>query len=217
MGLLLYYPTPVYEKEDSMSEEFNQKLEKWIIDYSKSNEEAKNWSKKFYGTGFTSYGSDNKLHEKENVFKELANGLIPAVKEFLLSIKAMEPSQIVCQDMWCTINKPTSMHQRHIHPFSACSGTYYVNAEPEMGNLNIHDPYENRIMGIMFQPDSPLAFDTYSIGVKSRKVIMFPGWVSHSVQQNLSTKDRIGVSFNYRVYYDNPDLIAGANKLPTDP
>ena len=69
MGLLLFYPTPVFEKEESMSEDFNQKLEKWIIDYSQSNEEAKNWSKKFYGTGFASYGSDNRLHEKENVLK----------------------------------------------------------------------------------------------------------------------------------------------------
>ena len=66
----------------------------------------------------------------------------------------------------------------------------------------------------MFEQDSPLAYDTYQIAVKSRKVIMFPGWVSHSVQQNLSDKDRIGISFNYRVYYDNPDLIKGANKPP---
>ena len=49
-----------------------------IIDYSKSNEEAKNWSKKFYGAGFTSYGSDNKLHEKENVFKEYVNWVVPS-------------------------------------------------------------------------------------------------------------------------------------------
>ena len=34
---------------------------------------------------------------------------------------------------------------------------------------------------------------------------MFPGWVSHSVQQNLSNKNRIGVSFNYRVFYNKSD------------
>ena len=213
-SLLYFFPTIVFEKEEAMSEDFNQKLEKWIIDYSQSNEEAKNWSKKFYGTGFTSYGSNNRLHKEENIFKELADGLTLHVKQFLSSIKALAPSQIVCQDMWCTINKPTSLHHKHIHPFSACSGTYYVNAEPEMGNLNIHDPYDNRVMGIMFETDSPLAFDTYQINVKTRKVVMFPGWVSHSVQQNLSNKNRIGVSFNYRIYYDNPDLIKGVNKPP---
>ena len=47
-------------------------------------------------------------------------------------------------------------------------------------------------MGIIFKPKSPLAFDTYAVPVKSRKVVMFPGWVSHSVQQNMSNKDRIG-------------------------
>ena len=203
MGLLLFYPTPVFEKEDSMPEDFNQKLEKCIIDYSQTNEEAINWSKKFYGKGVTSYGSDQKLHEKESIFGELAKGLTPHVKEFLDSIKAVPPKEISCIDMWCTINKTASIHPRHIHPLSACSGTYYVNADPEMGNLNIHDPYDNRAMGAMFQPDSPLAYDTYSVNVKSRKVIMFPGWVSHSVQQNLSNKDRIGVSFNFRVFYDN--------------
>ena len=34
MGLLLFYPTPVFEKEDAIPEDFNQRLEKWIIDYS---------------------------------------------------------------------------------------------------------------------------------------------------------------------------------------
>jgi len=33
MGLLLFYPTPVYEKDDAMPEDFNQRLEKKIIDY----------------------------------------------------------------------------------------------------------------------------------------------------------------------------------------
>ena len=207
MGLLLFYPTPVFDKEEAMPEDFNKRLEKWIIDYSKSNEESKNWSKQFYGAGFTSYGSDQKLHEKEEIFKELATGLVPHVKEFFTLIKAFPPKKIACADMWCTINRPTSVHPRHIHPLSACSGTYYVNAEPEMGNINIHDPYDNRAMGAMYQTDSPLAYDTYSINVKSRKAVMFPGWVSHSVQQNLSNKDRIGVSFNYRVFYDDSTLL----------
>ena len=207
MGLLLFYPTPVFEKEEAMPEDFNKRLEKWIIDYSKSNEESKNWSKQFYGAGFTSMGSDQKLHEKEEIFKELATGLVPHVKEFFTLIKALPPKKIACADMWCTINRPTSVHPRHIHPLSACSGTYYVNAEPEMGNINIHDPYDNRAMGAMYQTDSPLAYDTYSINVKSRKAVMFPGWVSHSVQQNLSNKDRIGVSFNYRVLYDDSSLL----------
>ena len=207
MGLLLFYPTPVFEKEKAMPEDFNKRLEKWIIDYSESNKESINWSKQFYGAGFTSYGSDQKLHEKEEIFKELATGLVPHIKEFLTLIKALPPKEIACSDMWCTINRPTSVHPRHIHPLSACSGTYYVNAEPEMGNINIHDPYDNRAMGAMYQSDSPLAYDTYSINVKSRKAVMFPGWVSHSVQQNLSNKDRIGVSFNYRVLYDDSTLL----------
>ena len=202
MGLILFYPSPIFEKEDVMSEEFNQKLEKWIVEYSEKDEAAKNWSQKFYGAGFTSFGSNQTLHKNEPLFQELAKGLIPSIKEFLQELKAVEPKEIYCVGMWCSINKPKSMHPRHIHPMSACSGTYYVNADPEMGNIFIHDPYDNRQMGINFKPDSPLAFDTYAVPVKSRKVIMFPGWVSHSVQQNMSDKDRIGVSFNFQVRYD---------------
>ena len=202
MGLILFYPSPIFEKEDVMSEEFNQKLEKWIVEYSEKDEAAKNWSQKFYGAGFTSFGSNQTLHKNEPLFQELAKGLIPSIKEFFQELKAVEPKEIYCVGMWCSINKPKSMHQRHIHPMSACSGTYYVNADPEMGNIFIHDPYDNRQMGVNFKPDSPLAFDTYAVPVKSRKVIMFPGWVSHSVQQNMSDKDRIGVSFNFQVRYD---------------
>ena len=41
MGLLLFYPTPVFEKEDAMPEDFNKKLEKWIMDEPRSSREAK--------------------------------------------------------------------------------------------------------------------------------------------------------------------------------
>ena len=30
MALILFYPSPVFEKEDAIPEEFNQRLEKWI-------------------------------------------------------------------------------------------------------------------------------------------------------------------------------------------
>ena len=202
MALILFYPSPVFEKEDAISEEFNQRLEKWIIEYSKKDEAAKNWSQQFYGTGFTSFGSNQMLHKNEPIFQELVQALIPTTKEYFQELQAIEPKEIFCVGMWCTINRPMSMHPRHIHPMSACSGTYYVNADPKMGNLFIHDPYDNRQMGIIFKPKSPLAFDTFAVPVKSRKVVMFPGWVSHSVQQNMSNKDRIGVSFNFQVQYD---------------
>ena len=202
MGLLLFYPTPVLEKEDAIEDSLNNNLEKKIIEFSQNDEESKNWSQKFYGTGFTSFATNQKIHLQEPLFKELSDKLLPSVKEFLNHLKAIVPTSIECTDMWCTINRPMSLHPRHIHPLSAVSGTYYVNADKDRGCLNIHDPYDNRVMGIQFQNDSPLAFDTYTLEVKSKKVILFPGWVSHSVQQNMSDKDRIGVSFNYRVYYD---------------
>ena len=200
MALILFYPSPVFEKEDAIPEEFNQRLEKWIIEYSKKDEAAKNWSQQFYGTGFTSFGSNQMLHKNEPIFQELVQALIPTTKEYFQELQTIEPKEIYCVGMWCTINRPTSGHPRHIHPLSAVSGTYYVNADKDRGCLNIHDPYDNRAMGIMFEPDSPLALDTYTLEVKSKKVILFPGWVSHSVQQNSSNKDRIGVSFNYRVF-----------------
>jgi uncharacterized protein (TIGR02466 family) len=87
---------------------------------------------------------------------------------------------------------------------------YYVQAEPESGDLSLIDP---RKQAWVTQPDfsernqmnSPVQFIVPEAGT----LIIFPSWLEHGVNQNLGNADRISIAFNINLFHErmvgNPD------------
>jgi hypothetical protein len=77
-------------------------------------------------------------------------------------------------------------------PFTA---VLYVDASPEQGNLVIENPLE---MVLMTQPVSPDV--KYPLGeeiaVSSGDLVIFPGFLRHSVKPNNTDKPRLILGFN---------------------
>jgi uncharacterized protein (TIGR02466 family) len=103
-------------------------------------------------------------------------------------------------NMWANINSPGGMNSPHIHPNSLFSGVYYVKSNPKAGRLKIYDPRP----GVQFNmpsrkegnPGKDLWRDVNIDPIPGR-IIMFPAWLWHSVEENISDKTRISVSFNF--------------------
>ena len=103
-------------------------------------------------------------------------------------------------NMWANINPPGGMNMPHIHPNSLFSGVYYVKSQPNCGRLKIFDPRP----GIQFNmpsrkqgnPGKDFWRDA-SIEPMTGRIIMFPAWLWHSVEENKSNDIRISVSFNF--------------------
>jgi uncharacterized protein (TIGR02466 family) len=103
-------------------------------------------------------------------------------------------------NMWANINPPGGMNSPHIHPNSLFSGVYYVKSNPKAGRLKIYDPRP----GVQFNmpsrkegnPGKDLWRDVNIDPIPGR-IIMFPAWLWHSVEENISDKTRISVSFNF--------------------
>lgn len=107
--------------------------------------------------------------------------------------------ELQIQNIWININTPGSYNHLHNHAGSLLSGVYYVKATPEQGNIF----FERGDNAEYFLPpmQNPNYFTSTATTYKAMTdaVYIFPGWLKHSVQPNLTKEDRISVSFNYGV------------------
>lgn len=94
---------------------------------------------------------------------------------------------------WANVNNPGSRNVIHAHKTSIFSGTYYIQGH-DTGDLRIINPAN--ILGEC-NPESPFARDFY-FTPKDKDLIMWPSWLPHEVEPNLSTRQRINIAFDVR-------------------
>jgi hypothetical protein len=125
-------------------------------------------------------------------------GLVPF---FLTSLGAFmdamgfELPEMAITQCWLNVNRPGDRHHRHHHPNSYISGVYYLDASPDCGAIAFHRP------GLVeLQPartrGTPFTFDLWREVPRSGQLLLFPSRLEHSVEPNLSTRDRLSISFN---------------------
>ena len=107
--------------------------------------------------------------------------------------------ELAIQNIWVNVNTPGSYNHLHNHAGSILSGVYYVKATPEQGNIF----FERGDNAEYFLPpmEKPNYFTSTATTYKAMTsaIYIFPGWLKHSVQPNLTSEDRISVSFNYGI------------------
>jgi len=109
---------------------------------------------------------------------------------FILNLsKAIDNFYI--SNMWGNILPKYGYNVAHTHPNSAYSGVYYLNKAENSGNLVLMDPRPGHVAEYKYGGDV-----TTVIEGTQGKLVMFPNWLEHRVEQNLSEEDRIAVSFN---------------------
>lgn len=94
-------------------------------------------------------------------------------------------------EMWGNINYPNCHNAAHTHG-EALSGVFYLQVPDSSGNLVLCNPAV-RADGRLFRPSN------FPITPKPLACIMFPSWLEHYVEPNLSSSNRISISFNMRI------------------
>ena len=134
----------------------------------------------------------------------------------------------VCDSMWTNINPRYSYNRSHTHPHALWSGVYYVHTPDNCGLLSLTDPRpQSQIMPPYYDAQRRAAetWNEVYYQPQAGRLIMFPAWVAHEVQPNLSEQegragDRISVSFNLHqrrkgTRSDNPNRkLVGRDDLP---
>ena len=101
------------------------------------------------------------------------------------------------ENAWININQKGASNLAHIHPGCILSGVFYVKCNEDSGDFYmLNDKPSNYINASITKRDN--AFTYESVGYKpiKNRLILFPSWVLHGVQDNKSDEDRISIAFN---------------------
>ncbi len=182
-----FFPTNIYAKDVQLD---NNLLTHQIMNWSKVDEGVKK-------TNMNGWHSPTTMHQKEEytpLIKELYNMMHEVWKEEWLDRKPF------LGNMWANINYSGGYNRPHIHPNSLFSGVYYVKTQDNCGNLVVNDPrpgiqttMPSRVKG---RPPKDLWREAH-IAPYTGRIIMFPAWLWHAVENNNSNDTRISVSFNF--------------------
>ena len=182
-----FFPTIVYGKDIQLD---NNKMAQDII----------NWSNQDPGVSKTNYKGWHSTTDMANKpeYQQLVKELLKMQEEIFDNEHLDRSSRL--GNMWANINPPGGMHQPHIHPNALFSGVYYIKSPVKSGRLKIYDPRP----GVQFimpirKPGNP-GKDLWreaNIDPVEGRIIMFPAWLWHAVEENQSNDIRISVSFNF--------------------
>lgn len=119
------------------------------------------------------------------------------------------PLELQTYNYWYNINRKYNYNSAHTHPTSYISGVYYIKVPVDSGRI-LFDRSENESDRLHFQTryllENSLSVDNPRINTEhwfrpeEGMLLLFPGHLKHSVEQNLTTSvddRRISLSFNF--------------------
>jgi uncharacterized protein (TIGR02466 family) len=158
------------------------------------------WSARHYPNGFTSYGSQHRLHEIVPAFAEFERCVRPHLNRFVRSLEAdTKGRKLAMTDCWVNIMGRHCVHGLHLHPHSVVSGTYYVHAARGAAGIKFEDPRLDRYMAALPRKAHCRPANRWWVTLPATvgTVVLFESWLRHEVAANESATDRVSISFNY--------------------
>ena len=96
------------------------------------------------------------------------------------------------ESMWFMVNGKGHANTIHSHPRAWMACSYYISLPKGNNYIYFHDPIQAR------KQDADYAKCTSVVEIQEGDAIFFPGWFEHSVPPNLSKKNRVVISCNFR-------------------
>ena len=190
----LFFPTPVWTLQLDNYQPINEQMYKYIkINQSKdikgiSKSNIKGWHSKDFDM-------------QENEPKNFIKFILPAIEQVITDMNWEKQKQSInINNMWAIINTGGSANLRHQHGNSTISGAYYVRAPKNSGDIVFYDP---RPAPVYTYPKALnpnlLNAQVNGISPKEGALVLFPSYLDHSVNENLSNEERIVISFNIAI------------------
>ena len=190
----LFFPTPVWAMQLENYKLVNEEMYNYIkiqqkadgVGINKSN--VKGWHSK-----------DFNLSEKEP--QNFISFISASIEQVMIDMNWDKEKQLTKIDnMWAIVNIGGSANLRHQHGNSTISGAYYVRAPENCGDIVFYDPRPAPVYSYpnAKQPNS-LNAQVNAISPKEGALVLFPSYLDHSVNENLSKNERIVISFNVKI------------------
>ena len=187
----LFFSTPVWINEINNYENLNSELKDFIY---KEKEKNPKGTKKSNVIGWHSNDFDLKDERLKNFVGEISKNIGGAINDMGWDLE----TQIAkITSMWAIINNKDAFNEKHHHGNSALSAAYYVKADKNAGNIIFFDP---RQANVFYHPYSKevnnINAQVQSVTPKAGTLVLFPSYLEHKVNPNLSDEERIVISFN---------------------
>jgi len=187
------FPVPVHYVFDT-----EYKIKQSEIDYINTLETLSNRK--------NNLSTNTSILENENL-SEIKNLCIEHLNHYIKDVCKIKQNFLIINS-WITKNNRSESHHQHKHQNSIFSGVFYINAGPKMGNINFH--YKPAILDAFDFAYDFEEFNLYNgsswwLEVKTGSLVIFPSWLQHSVDENLTDDCRICLGFNTFVddYFGN--------------
>lgn len=190
----LLFPTPIWTIQFENYKIVNEEMYQFIKNQQSNDQKGINKSNV---KGWHSNDFELNDDEPQKFIKFISN----SIEQVMTDMKWEKNKQSVkINNMWAIINTGGSANLRHQHGNSTISGAYYVRAPKDSGDIVFYDP---RPAPIYSHPnvESPnlLNAQVNSITPKEGAMVLFPSYLDHSVNENLSNEERIVISFNIKI------------------
>jgi uncharacterized protein (TIGR02466 family) len=120
-----------------------------------------------------------------NKFSYIANEIIEPLEEVKLEIK----KNFKLDQFWININQKHSYNKNHNHPGALLGSVLYLKTPNNCGDIVFENPFE--------MTGFPSFQGSYRIKPTQGLFLIFPAYLRHDVEQNLSEEDRISLAFNF--------------------
>lgn len=103
---------------------------------------------------------------------------------------------------WVNFSPPGAFNKLHFHANCHFSGVYYVSLKaPECGSIYFRDPrVASRMMTYPIDTATEFTAEEIRMRPEEGRMYVFPGWLEHGVEENMSDRDRISISFNVAAF-----------------
>ena len=193
----LFFSVPIFYFDLDNSNEINLKLKNLIFDW-------KDKDKGVERSNVLGWHSKDDMHIRNhfNFFTDEINNI---QSEIHLTEEYANNTELRVENMWANINHKYSYNRFHTHPGSLWSGVYYVQSPPNCGSI-LFKLVDRDLYGTPTYEKDNIDRQTHQWQTIEHKpiegrVILFPSWLGHEVQQNLTDVEgengnRISISFN---------------------
>jgi len=186
-----WFPTPVYYMDLDLQD----------IDYNLVVKECYRYKKEDEGRTLSNVGGwqsnnivFNKKYKNLNKLKSVVEDKIELVYE---DYGVKESIEIKTDNAWININSNKDYNLSHNHPGVCMSAVYYAKTPNNCGRFIINnDPKINFFNNMCSNEDTKTSYSAVHYDPIPNRLLVFPAWVTHYVEPNLSNEDRISIAFN---------------------
>jgi uncharacterized protein (TIGR02466 family) len=189
------FPTAIWRFTVPGHEELNQTLLQLAND-----ERARDPAGIGHRSSVLGWHSNDKLHRHPEMAEFLAilqDNVAEVSRAYRIDTRQVGLELATC---WIIVNGKFASGAVHCHPNAFLSGVYYINAAENCGDIFFQDPRHAALMGACPVTEHT-AWTVRQISYRPAPggMLIFPSWLYHGVEPNLSDAERVSLSFNFRL------------------